>query len=404
MNAQLIATETGAHLWADRFDQKLNDLSAGQEEIVRRIGQTLNVALTDIETARSKRERPTNPDSFDLILRARSLVLHPMGPDEHAERRALLERALLLDPNSIIAKTQLADELYSNGEGEHERAAKLIADATAINPNNPYVLEATAHLLLSEGHTPKQSRPISASWTNIRIHITHIPRLGCVCCIQAGPISSPDVRDSDPTRSTKRMELRTIRKARLCAANAPQRRRGDSRTQRALATTPNGYTEMRAQLNLRLAAAHARLGHFDAAHRALAEANRIWPYDTVRNHWPEDPSSHVYVEQIEQFQAALRLAGHRDHSEEYADFGAPSDGNLHYLYAGLTPTTVPGATTTHTSELEQLLRERKPIVIDPLCFRGAIDSWRGWIEKRRKRRQHLRRHPGAIAQEDAGVD
>ena len=64
VNAQLIATETGAHLWADRFDQKLNDLSAGQEEIVRRIGQTLNVALTDIETARSKRERPTNPDSI----------------------------------------------------------------------------------------------------------------------------------------------------------------------------------------------------------------------------------------------------------------------------------------------------------------------------------------------------
>ena len=66
VNAQLIATETGAHLWADRFDQKLNDLSAGQEEIVHHIAQTLNVALVDIESARSKRERPTNPDAFDL--------------------------------------------------------------------------------------------------------------------------------------------------------------------------------------------------------------------------------------------------------------------------------------------------------------------------------------------------
>ena len=35
VNAQLVATETGAHLWADRFDQPLKDLSAGQEEIVR---------------------------------------------------------------------------------------------------------------------------------------------------------------------------------------------------------------------------------------------------------------------------------------------------------------------------------------------------------------------------------
>ena len=71
VNAQLIATETGAQLWADRFDQQPKDLRAGQEEMIRRIGQTLDVALTDIESARSKRERPTNPDAFDLILRAR---------------------------------------------------------------------------------------------------------------------------------------------------------------------------------------------------------------------------------------------------------------------------------------------------------------------------------------------
>ena len=46
----------------------------------------------------------------------------------------------------------------------------------------------------------------------------------------------------------------------------------------------------------------------------------IWPYDTVRNHWPEDLKP-VYAGQIEAYQAALRLAGHRDHAEEDADFG-----------------------------------------------------------------------------------
>ena len=92
-------------------------------------------------------------------------------------------------------------------------------------------------------------------------------------------------------------------------------------TQRALATIPNGYTEMRAQLTSASAAAYARLGHFDAAHRALAEANRIWPYDTVQNTGLKTHQAACIVEQIEQFQAALRLAGHRDHSEEYADFG-----------------------------------------------------------------------------------
>ena len=91
VNAQLIATETGAHLWADRFDQQLNDLSAGQDAIVRRIGQTLDAALADVESARSKRERPTNPDAFDLIQRARALGLHPTG--DELDRTAKLRRA-----------------------------------------------------------------------------------------------------------------------------------------------------------------------------------------------------------------------------------------------------------------------------------------------------------------------
>jgi Tfp pilus assembly protein PilF len=75
-----------------------------------------------------------------------------MGPEEHAKRRVLLEQALRLDPNSIYAMTELAYELDrgqnagSATEGEYERAAKLVADAAAINPNDPHVLNSTSYL------------------------------------------------------------------------------------------------------------------------------------------------------------------------------------------------------------------------------------------------------------------
>jgi TolB-like protein/DNA-binding winged helix-turn-helix (wHTH) protein len=73
VSAQLVSTETGAHLWADHFDQKLSDLNAGQNAIVSRIGQTLNVAVTDLESARSKRERPkTRTPSTSFCTHARS--------------------------------------------------------------------------------------------------------------------------------------------------------------------------------------------------------------------------------------------------------------------------------------------------------------------------------------------
>lgn len=158
VNAQLISTETGTHLWADRFDQQLKDLSAGQEAIVLRIGQTLNVALTDIESARSKRERPANPDAFDLILRARSIGLHPMGPREHAERKVLFEEALRLDPGALLAMTGLVDELvrltftgYSPTGDELERAASLITKAEAMDPNHQFVLGGKAFVQYAQG-------------------------------------------------------------------------------------------------------------------------------------------------------------------------------------------------------------------------------------------------------------
>jgi adenylate cyclase len=158
VNAQLIATDTGSHLWADRFDQQSKDLSAGQEEIVRRIGDTLNVALTDIESARRQRERPTNPDTFDLILRGRSAALHPIGPRENAERIALFEQAPRLDLTSIITMTEPVRGLIYGlvnfrigNQDELDRAAKLIADASAIDPNDAGVLADTARQLRVQG-------------------------------------------------------------------------------------------------------------------------------------------------------------------------------------------------------------------------------------------------------------
>ena len=80
VNVQLISAETGAHLWSDRFDEEISQLAAGQQQIIARMYDTIGFSLVDIESARSLRERPTNPDAFDLILRARSLQLLPPDP------------------------------------------------------------------------------------------------------------------------------------------------------------------------------------------------------------------------------------------------------------------------------------------------------------------------------------
>ena len=73
VNVQLVSAETGAHLWSDRFDEEISQLAVGQQQIIARLSDTVGFSLVEIEGARSLRERPTNPDAFDLILRARSM-------------------------------------------------------------------------------------------------------------------------------------------------------------------------------------------------------------------------------------------------------------------------------------------------------------------------------------------
>jgi adenylate cyclase len=108
------------------------------------------------------------------------------------------------------------------------------------------------------------------------------------------------------------------------------------------------------------------------ARRWISEANRLWPYDTVRGCSPDGSPSTVYAEQIKSLQAALRLAGERDHADEDADFGVLEDRVLHGNPVGHTPKSAPGASTIRTADLVRFLAAGRPVVIDT-----ATNSWAG---------------------------
>jgi adenylate cyclase len=351
INAQLISAETGAHLWAERFDEKLNDLSEGQDAITSRIGGSLNITLVDIETARSKRERPTSPDAFDLILRARSLSLHPMSPKDHAERRALLEQLVQLDPHSIFGLTQLAYEIsreqnFSNANGDDpERAANLLARAAAINSSNLYVLVETAHQLTTSN---RYSEAVAAFQ---RILDEYPNASGVYYLMGANMMPLGRAEEAIPLiKETLRRDPRSgwnyDRYADLSIATMLIGRDEEAIVwaQRALAASPP-YPFVRGAQNRLLAAAYARLGRLDEAHQAIVEANRIWPYNTVRtiSPGPPFPPNPVFASQLARYRDGLRLAGLRDHADEDADFGVPADGKLQQSIPGFTPTTVIGA-------------------------------------------------------------
>ena len=62
VNAQLIDTETAAHLWAERFDKLLADFFDMQDEIVARLANELGVELNVLEARRSQKARSPELD------------------------------------------------------------------------------------------------------------------------------------------------------------------------------------------------------------------------------------------------------------------------------------------------------------------------------------------------------
>ena len=194
VNAQLVDAETGAHLWAQRFEEDLADLFKLQDQVVARLANTLGYELTKAEAA--KGDRSSNPDAIDLVMRGWALMneqsINPSKEKTYAAR-ALFEQALAIDPNIAeaiegVAQTHQMERIQGWGDpgtdydakvlGPLDRAITLAPDydgsyatksgylalshrfdeavrvanaGLAVNPNNPWLYQSRALAEISLG-------------------------------------------------------------------------------------------------------------------------------------------------------------------------------------------------------------------------------------------------------------
>jgi adenylate cyclase len=109
VNAQFVDAESGAHLWADRFEEDVADLFKLQDEVVIRLSRSLGAALTQAEAEKGGRSK--NPDAVDLTMRGDELMLQCLALHRDCihEARVLFERALRIDPNDAEALVESAE-------------------------------------------------------------------------------------------------------------------------------------------------------------------------------------------------------------------------------------------------------------------------------------------------------
>jgi adenylate cyclase len=149
INAQLIDAESGAHLWAERFEEDVADLFKLQDQVVARLANTLGYELVRAEA--TKGARSTNPDANDLVMRGLALFNEQSfqpTKDKNDAARALYEQALAIDPNNAAAIAGLAfnyfyEYIFGYGNPGTDYDAKILGEgdrATALAPDydRPY--------------------------------------------------------------------------------------------------------------------------------------------------------------------------------------------------------------------------------------------------------------------------
>lgn len=155
INVQLIDADSGGHVWADRYDRELEDIFLVQDEVTRKIVQTLEVRLTGNEEARRQERGKVNSVAYDYLIRAKSLTLQFTAP-ALVQAREMLECALAIDPGMAQAYAHLAIARgveYVNAwngrtEGDLEESLAIARKACEADPLEPMAYEALANALM----------------------------------------------------------------------------------------------------------------------------------------------------------------------------------------------------------------------------------------------------------------
>ena len=389
VNAQLLSTETGAHLWADRFDVGRDEAGYDVDDIVRQIGVALGLRLIDIESARGARERPANPDAADVLLNARALQNQGPTPQLVDQSIALYKRAVELEPNSVTALAGLAEALLDSSGGWDD-------------PTNPAKVRAAEELLTRAELLRADDGKVM--WVKVFL-------LGCQNCYAEAAAAAQRAIEAYPNSPGPRFWLGLCLMSDGRSADAipefkqairlhPRNPHNHNRYyslgfasmfldhcdeaivwfHKSLAAIPRSDTRTRGFVSAAVAAARALAGHAEQAHLSAAEARLHWPTVTARAYFRYNITNPVAIAQIARMRDGLRLAGIRDHADEEADIGIASDDALHTDYEAPTPTSVPGARTIRTLELATMVEQRKPLVLDAsvpwgASVPGAVGLW-----------------------------
>ena len=136
INAQLINTDDGYHLWSKRYDRDMDDVFAVQDEIAQSVVEKLKVKLLGEQDGPMVTRATDNLEAYHLYLKGR----HPFDEYAFSDSLKWCERAIKADPAYAQAHAGLAMAyLGMSGHGSADpravmpRAKEAAARAIALD-------------------------------------------------------------------------------------------------------------------------------------------------------------------------------------------------------------------------------------------------------------------------------
>lgn len=158
INAQLIDSTTGGHLWADRYDGDLTDAFALQDEVGRQVVAALAVRLEHGEQARLQHIHTRSVEAYELYVRAKSIPFPPVK-ERVARARDTYQRVIEIDPEFAGGYAGLSAVLswgaffghWNEPEAEIDRAVKLARKGIDVDDTFGWSYTALGFACLARG-------------------------------------------------------------------------------------------------------------------------------------------------------------------------------------------------------------------------------------------------------------
>jgi adenylate cyclase len=186
LTVQLVESDTGHHVWAERYDRNMRDFFALLDEITQEIALALQVKLTHGEQARIWAKGARNFEAWSHVSRGLSLGWL-ISMENNVRAREHFKQATDIDPDYAFAWAMLGETYYtdllmrwSDTWEARERLFEFAEKALALDDALP-----EAHALMAHAHrvrgnsskaiaTGKRAVALGPSHASVHSHLAYI--------------------------------------------------------------------------------------------------------------------------------------------------------------------------------------------------------------------------------------